>query len=87
MRRILSACCLTVTLQGFLHLVLVLLLQFHGLFSAQFLQRYAELFEALAQPVQHVALLNSLTDVNDCDEMGLESFYRHGTISCLRCGC
>jgi hypothetical protein len=60
-------------------------LQFHGLFSAQFLQRYAELFEALAQPVQHVAVLNALTDVNDCDEMGLASYYRHGPVSCLRC--
>jgi hypothetical protein len=58
--------------------------QFHGLFSAQFLQRYAELFEALAQPVQHVAMLNALTDVNDCDEMGLTSYYRHGPVSCLR---
>jgi hypothetical protein len=34
--------------------------------------------------VQHVALLNALTDVNDCDEMGLTSYYRHGPVSCLR---
>lgn len=57
---------------------------FHAYFSGQYLQRYADLFQALAQPVQHVALLNSFADVNDCDELGMESHYRSGVVSCLR---
>jgi hypothetical protein len=59
--------------------------EFHAQFSAQFLQRYADLFQALAAPVQHVALLNSFTTVNDIDEMGLtERVCQEGPISCYR---
>lgn len=59
---------------------------FHATFSAQFLQRYAELFQALAAPVQHVALLNSFTTVNDCEELGLvDKVCQSGPITCLRC--
>jgi hypothetical protein len=53
--------------------------------SAQFLQRYAELFQALAAPVQHVALLNSFATVNDCEELGLtERICQAGPITCVR---
>ena len=60
--------------------------EFHATLSAQFLQRYAELFHALSAPVQHVALLNSFTTVNDCEELGLTERVCQtlGPISCLR---
>lgn len=62
--------------------------EFHATFSAHFLQRYAELFQALAAPVQHVALINSFTTVNDCEELGLtERVCQAGPISCYRSGC
>jgi hypothetical protein len=59
--------------------------EFHATFSAQFLQRYADLFQALAAPVQHVALINSFTTVNDCDELGVtERVCQVGPVSCYR---
>jgi hypothetical protein len=59
--------------------------EFHATLSAQFLQRYAELFQALAAPVQHVALLNSFATVNDCEELGLtERICQAGPITCVR---
>lgn len=58
---------------------------FHAAFSAQFLGRYADLFQALAAPVQHVALLNAFTTVNDCDELGItRRVCQVGPITCYR---
>lgn len=59
---------------------------FHAAFSAQFLGRYADLFQALAAPMQHVALLNAFTTVNDCDELGItQRVSQVGPITCYRC--
>lgn len=59
--------------------------EFHTTLSAQYLQRYAELFQALAAPVQHVALLNGFTTVNDCDELGMtDKVCQDGPVICLR---
>lgn len=60
--------------------------KFHATFSSQFLGRYADLFQALAAPVQHVALLNAFTTVNDCDELGItQRVSQVGPITCYRC--
>lgn len=61
--------------------------EFHQTLSAQYLSRWAPLFEALAAPGQHVALLNSFADVNDCAELGMTTLYQQaapGPVSCMR---
>lgn len=65
---------------------------FHATYSAQYLQRYSDLFQALAAPGQHVALLNAFATVHDVEDAGLtkrvggqEAAGAGGPISCFRC--
>lgn len=58
---------------------------FHAAFSVQYLQRYAELFQALAAPVRQCCLLNAFATVNDCDEAGItDQVLQAMPITCLQ---
>jgi hypothetical protein len=59
---------------------------FHATLSAYYLQRWAPgLFEALAAPTSHVALLNAFAHVHDADELGLSDRVLSAMpVTCLR---
>jgi hypothetical protein len=58
--------------------------EFHAHFSSQYLGRWQALFEALAQPVQHVALINQFAEGHTCGEQGMESLDMPGGLAGYR---
>jgi hypothetical protein len=61
--------------------------EFHAHFSSQYLGRWQQLFQALAGPVQHVALVNQFAEGHTCEEQGMESLDVPGGLACYRYGC
>lgn len=58
--------------------------EFHNLFAQQYQTSYPALYQALTEPVMHVALVNPFISENCCAEKGMQAYYAAGPTCCYR---